>query len=151
MIRHRGTARSVCTDRSEPDARLRHAEGVGVPYALTDWERDTAPQPPGCPQSARARTAGQIARGDGLPWGGLGRASRAGVQVPRASPFVPCTDADCPPRPGAFGPNRPGPYGLLMWRSQRIARGTWWIWMALSRRESLSRRLRVVVCALLIP
>jgi hypothetical protein len=66
MIRQRGTARTVCGDRSERDARLRHAEGPSVPYALTDRERKPLPNHPGCPRSARARTAGQIARGDGF-------------------------------------------------------------------------------------
>ncbi len=45
MIRHRGTARTVCGDRSERDARLRQAEGTGLSYTVTDRTRSAASQP----------------------------------------------------------------------------------------------------------
>ena len=75
-----------------------------------------APQPPGCPRSARARTAGQIARGDGFA-ATMGEASRvranggsgASYLAPRA-----CTDADCPPRAGAIGPTARPKWGCLI-------------------------------------
>ena len=44
VIRHAGPHARCAALFSERDARLRHAEGSGVPYAMSDWTRDAASQ-----------------------------------------------------------------------------------------------------------
>src|SRR3989442_12815187 len=69
--------------------------------ALTDQERVGSP----CPRSARARTAGQIAKRGGVAES-VGEASRVRANGGAGASSL-RTDADSPPRPRAIGPHRP--------------------------------------------
>jgi hypothetical protein len=142
MIRQRGTARTVCGDRSKRDARLRHAEGVQRALCPHHRERKTAPNHPVVHGRAGLEQPVRSQEGTASPpkWVKPRARERTGVQVPRTSPRARARTPTVRPDPGPVAPTA-RPNGLLDWRSQRVWReAPGGIWTAPLDASSLSHR-----------